>query len=79
MNISLPDEMKEMVEKRVGSGLYANASDYVRDLIRGDHAADFWVIDTKTAHEIDEGESSGDSDRPIREALAEARASFLAV
>lgn len=36
MNVSLPDQMKDWVEERVGSGQYANASDYVRDLIRMD-------------------------------------------
>lgn len=36
MNISLPDEMKEWVESQTGNGKYANASDYVRDLIRRD-------------------------------------------
>lgn len=36
MNISLPDEMKAFVEAQVQTGRYANASDYVRDLIR-DH------------------------------------------
>ncbi len=36
MNISLPDNMREWVESQVASGQYANASDYVRDLIRHD-------------------------------------------
>ncbi len=36
MNISLPDELRGIVETRVGSGLFANASDYVRALIRAD-------------------------------------------
>jgi antitoxin ParD1/3/4 len=36
MNISLPDELRGVVEARVGSGVYANASDYVRALIRAD-------------------------------------------
>ena len=36
MNISLPDPMKEWVETQANSGLYSNASDYVRDLIRKD-------------------------------------------
>ncbi|WP_044406749.1 type II toxin-antitoxin system ParD family antitoxin [Thiomicrospira microaerophila] len=37
MNISLPDQMKNWVEESVQSGLYANASDYMRSLIRQDH------------------------------------------
>ncbi len=36
MNISLPDKMKKWVEKQVKSGRYANASDYMRDLLRRD-------------------------------------------
>ena len=36
MNISLPDIMKNWVENQIKSGLYGNASDYVRDLIRRD-------------------------------------------
>lgn len=36
MNVSLPDPMKEWVEAQAGTGRYANASDYVRDLIRKD-------------------------------------------
>lgn len=36
MNVSLPDQMKEWVEAQTADGRYANASDYVRDLIRRD-------------------------------------------
>ena len=36
MNVSLPDAMKRWVEERADSAEYANASDYVRDLIRRD-------------------------------------------
>ena len=36
MNVSLPDDMKTWVETRTDDGRYANASDYVRDLIRRD-------------------------------------------
>jgi len=36
MNVSLPDLMKDWVEAQARSGRYANASDYVRDLIRRD-------------------------------------------
>ena len=38
MNISLPDEMKAFVEERVESGRYANASDFMRDLVRREMA-----------------------------------------
>ena len=36
MNVSLPDAMKRWVEKQAETGRYANASDYVRHLIRRD-------------------------------------------
>jgi len=36
MNISLPDPMRDWVEMQLESGLYANNSDYIRDLIRKD-------------------------------------------
>ncbi|WP_284347726.1 type II toxin-antitoxin system ParD family antitoxin [Paraferrimonas sedimenticola] len=39
MNISLPSPMKDWVEEQANSGLYSNASDYVRDLIRQDQKA----------------------------------------
>ena len=38
MNVSLPDLLREWVEAQVKGGEYANASDYVRDLIRHDQA-----------------------------------------
>jgi antitoxin ParD1/3/4 len=36
MNISLPEPLKEFVDRQVKQGGYSGASDYVRDLIR-DH------------------------------------------
>ncbi len=36
MNVSLPDPMRDWVETQVKGGVYANASDYIRDLIRHD-------------------------------------------
>ena len=36
MNVSLPDPMKEWVERQIEGGHYSNSSDYVRDLIRRD-------------------------------------------
>jgi len=38
MNISLPDQMKDWVERQTEGGRYSNSSDYVRDLIRRDQA-----------------------------------------
>ena len=56
MNISLPDQMKEWIEECVQSGRYANASDYVRDLIRRDHIK---LVELRQA--LIEGENSGPS------------------
>ena len=56
MNISLPDPMKAWVEECVHSGRYANASDYVRDLIRQDH-----VKLEQLRQALIEGENSGPS------------------
>jgi antitoxin ParD1/3/4 len=36
MNISVPDLMRDYVQRRIDSGRYASVSDYVRDLIRKD-------------------------------------------
>jgi antitoxin ParD1/3/4 len=36
MNISLPQEMKDFIESQVATGRYANASDFVRDLVRAE-------------------------------------------
>jgi antitoxin ParD1/3/4 len=56
MNISLPDQMKNWVEECVQSGRYANASDYVRDLIRRDH-----LKLEQLRQALIEGENSGPS------------------
>lgn len=36
MNISLTDDLKRVVEKRMADGRYSSASEYVRELIRAD-------------------------------------------
>ena len=38
MNVSLPDELKRFVDSQVVEGDYGSTSEYVRDLIRRDHA-----------------------------------------
>lgn len=39
MNVSLTEALREVVDDRLRSGLYGNASEYVRELIRRDEAA----------------------------------------
>ncbi len=36
MNISLPMPLKRFVDEQIAAGRYSSASEYVRDLIRGD-------------------------------------------
>jgi len=68
MNISLPEKMKKRVLARIADGTYANASDYVRDLIRKD-------IERQNAlvAELKKGEASGLSKRRVPEIFAAAK------
>lgn len=36
MNISLPDPLKDFIERQVASGRYSSVSEYVRELVRED-------------------------------------------
>lgn len=36
MNISLPDPLKQFVDRQISTGRYSSASEYVRELIRND-------------------------------------------
>jgi antitoxin ParD1/3/4 len=36
MNVSLPDELRDYVDRRVEAGSYQSSSEYVRELIRKD-------------------------------------------
>ncbi len=36
MTISMPDPMREWIERRIKDGEYASTSDYLRDLVRRD-------------------------------------------
>jgi antitoxin ParD1/3/4 len=71
MNISLPDQMKQWVEEQVATGRYANASDYMRDLVRNDQLHVGAVAELQRL--VDEGIASGISDTPLKEVIAEAK------
>ncbi len=60
MNISLPDQMKAWVEAQTKTGDYANASDYVRDLIRRDRERR--QADTELQAIVTQGLNSGIAD-----------------
>lgn len=66
MNISLPDTMKRYVEGQVRSGEFANASDYVRDLIRRDEREHNLVLAA-----LRHGEESGRSEQSLDDLMAE--------
>lgn len=69
MNVSLPDPMREWVEAQVKGGEYANASDYIRDLIRHDQER------RKTLEAaIRAGMESGRSPRKAEAIMEEAKA-----
>lgn len=59
MNISLPAPMRDWVESRLATGLYANNSDYVRDLIRQDQLRNEQRLALQQA--ISAGIASGDA------------------
>lgn len=71
MNISLPDQMKTWVEEQTQTGRYGNASDYVRDLIRRDQERRAGLEELQAI--IDEGMTSGISDKDMTGILIEAR------
>ncbi len=71
MNISLPDPMKDWVNAQAESGRYANASDYVRDLIRQDQERADKVRHLQAL--IDQGLASGVSEASMDDVLARAR------
>jgi antitoxin ParD1/3/4 len=71
MNISVPDPMKDWVQSQVETGVYANTSDYVRDLIRKDQENKTKVFALQKA--ITEGLESGISDKSFDEIIDTAR------
>lgn len=71
MNVSLPDQMKNWVEAKIDAGLYHNASEYIRDLIRKDQAETEKVQAFRAAIEI--GRNSGIDERSADEIFASAK------
>lgn len=75
MNVSITDEMKTWVEEAVASGRYANASDYVRHLLRleKERAENDGYTLAELRYEIQKGIDSGPSGMNLDEIFAEAR------
>jgi len=72
MNISLPQALKDWVETQAEAGLYANSSDYVRDLIRRDVEKRKKIEAIRLM--VEEAEQSGFRQMTIEEIQAELRA-----
>ncbi|PIQ97460.1 MAG: type II toxin-antitoxin system ParD family antitoxin [Nitrospinae bacterium CG11_big_fil_rev_8_21_14_0_20_56_8] len=64
LNVSLPGPMRDWIDRQVRGGQYANASDYIRDLIRHDQRQ----RDSLNLALI-EGEKSGTSPRNVRKII----------
>ena len=71
MNISLPDTMKQWVEKQASSDRYSNSSDYIRDLIRREQQQAEKIAHIQTL--VSEGLESGAGKRSMAELKAEAK------
>ncbi len=69
MNVSLPDPMRAWVETQIESGEYANASDYVRDLIRQDQRER-----KRLQLALIEAEGSGTSGRKVTDIISDSKA-----
>ncbi len=68
LTISMPDALQEWVDTRIAQGRYADAADYLRDLVRLDQRSDdrLWLKAM-----IDEGLASGVLDQDPRDVVAE--------
>ncbi len=69
MNVSLPDPMRDWIEAQIKTGRYANASDYMRDLIRRDQELKEVLIEA-----LEIGAASGVSRRTLDDAWKSAKA-----
>jgi antitoxin ParD1/3/4 len=72
MNVSLPDPMRDWVEAQVKGGEYANASDYIRDLIRHDQRRR-QELQAAIAEGLGSGRSPRKADDILKAAKARAR------
>lgn len=66
--ISFTSQHDEWIKARIASGEYASDSEYVRDLIRKDQRENAKFTALKAA--IDEGLSSGISERSVKDIMA---------
>ncbi len=72
MNISLPEQMKGWIDRRIDAGQYHNVSEYIRDLIRRDQADHEKALALRAA--IDHGRNSGVEQRPFKAVIKAVKA-----
>ena len=60
LNVSLHDEMRTWIDEQVKTGKFANASDYIRDLVRRNQSEREAI-----SLALIEGELSGKSDKNV--------------
>lgn len=75
MTISLPDPLKDWIERLVGEGDYASTSDYVRDLVRKDkdvRDTEFEMTDA-LREKLERSLASGISTKTLDEIFDDAR------
>jgi antitoxin ParD1/3/4 len=76
MTVSLPDPMKDWVEKLVEQGGYASTSDYVRDAIRRDRERrepEYQMTLDELKQMFEDSRRSGISTRTTSEVFEDAR------
>lgn len=71
VNVSLPDDLSDWARTRVGQGGFADASDYVRDVVRRDREHQERLTRLQAA--IDEGRASPISGRTIEDIISDGR------
>ena len=71
LNISLPDPITDWIKEQIRSGQYADASDYIGDLIRDDRERRERLV-----RALIEGEESGLSSRTVHDIIAEAKSTI---
>ncbi len=66
LNISIPNEMRHWIDQQIKSGHFANASDYIRDLIRHNQSEKEAI-----RMALIEGEMSGESSLTVADIISE--------
>ena len=73
MIVTLPDSFKDWIELRIQEGEYADASDYLRDLVRRDcaHLPPLELTIEEVRRIVDEARMGGVSTKTIEDIIAE--------